>query len=692
MGDRHPLTQGQHPEGASGVSSSEINMTLSPYAELQHDLGEAYRKYKGYADIIAEGGPLAPQFYDSIFCSEVEKTAARSFGQPRPHMVGGNTQKPIEWTDVLREMLTPGDFQRQPNGMYRCCIRGSLIEITEANYTEILTGVTERLLQPLQNLSSAQKETRVRLKLGSDLYQTHHKLVQFANAVRTSLQALNSPPPIHVANPSSTGHEAQPPTPLSAPPKTSGREVIYISDSEGDNNGNSGNSNPAASALARCDPPGIIKTEPTGNDNPGIKEEPVNSGPSDVLPSIDSATDTKDFVLPADLLQRGFVNSASDSDDYVPPTDTLGSNSSDSVSDTGYAVSSTDIMLRYSTDYPNNMDDDVSSTHVSRRGSANWASDSNNDAQSIDHPGSNTIDSARDTNENAGLIAFILLRAAGNRMSNRNFDAGLVDSSTTFTVNNQNHVVENTDANTSANAISNVNANAESSGLTSEAVTQLVRPWLLNINNPDNANNDNAQSHSSGSGIPWQSKPEEASHSTGTAAGGKHGARSHDSKRPRAESSYNEEWSMPHPARRYSQLEEEEGPRFVKYLVEKGSTTTEVEEEYTQVFGVTRTAGAIFKKFKIKGAWALLKPLREAKKQKTMVPSPHYSTLIEKTLLTTAFSQPSLAMIDTHAHSMRFEPGGLRIQIGYRLMKWEGTGEEELKRVDRLEWLVGRSF
>ncbi|KAJ5836351.1 hypothetical protein N7447_002377 [Penicillium robsamsonii] len=404
MGDRRPLARGQHLEGASGVSSGEPNMTLSPYTELQHDLGEAYKKYKGYAEIIAKGGPLAPQFYDSIFCSEVEKTAARSFGQPRPHMVGGNTQKPIEWTDVLRKMLTPGDFQRQPNGMYRCCVRGSLIEITEANYTEILTGVTDRLLQPLQNLSNEQKETRVRLKLGSDLHQTHHNLVQ-----------------------------------------------------------------------------------------------------------------------------------SSDSDDYVLPTDALGSDSTGS----------------------------------------------------------------------------------------------------------------------------------------------LVHPWLLNINSPDNAIDVDAQSHSSGSDIPWQIKTSDASQSTDTSAENEHEARSHSSKRLRGGSFYNEEWSKTHPARRYSRLEEEEGPGFVKHLVNKGSTTTEVEEEYAQMFGVTRTVGAIFKKFKIKGAWALLKPLREAKKQKTMVPSPHYSTLVEQTLLTTTYSQPSLAMIDTHAHPVGFEPDGLRIQTDEVEGDWRGGIRED---------------
>ncbi|KAJ5164902.1 uncharacterized protein N7500_006732 [Penicillium coprophilum] len=690
MSDGRALIQGPVPGRASGVSSDETDIQLSPYPEVQRDLGEAYKKYAGYAEIIARGGPLAPQFYDSIFYSEVERTVARIFGEQGPHMVEGSTQRAIEWTDVLREMLTPGDFQRQPNGMYRCCVRGSLIEVTEANYIEILTGVTERLLQPLQNLSDEQKETRVRLKLSSYLHQTHQSLVQFANAVRTSIHGLNRPPPIHVANPVSARHEGQLSTPRSARPRTSAREVIHISDSGSDNNDTNGNPRPEASASARRGPPAIFKIEPN------IKEEPVNSHPSRVNASIDPVTDATEYVLPPDFLQRAPLDSASDSDDYIPPTDTQGSESTDSVSETGYAVSSTDESQAYSTDYLNNVGSGVVSSDVSQCDSAGRASDLINDTQPFNYHQGNAIASARDTNDDAGLIAFNLLRAASARMNNRNVDTGLVDRNITLAINN--HVLGNTNTNTGANVnaysntnhISNANANTEWSGLISEAVSQVVRPWLRNTHNPDDADND---SHSSGSDIPWNIKAEDAphstgrseiplniktedasqsagrsdvplniktedaAHSTGTAVVNEHGAKSHGSKRPRADSYVSEQGSKLAPAKRYSQLEEEEGPAFVRELVHKGSTTSQVEEEYAQMFGVHRTAAAIFKKFKTKGTWALLKPLREAKKQKTMVPSPfHYFALTEDTLLTTARSQPSLAALDTHAHPMGLEP------------------------------------
>lgn len=178
MDHHHPPTQVSDQVAAPSFLSGETDSMLSSYVALQSDLDEAYRKYLGYADIIGRGDLMAPLLGDSIFYPEVERTAARIFGEPRPRLVQGNVQAPIEWTDVLRESLTPGDFQRQENGMFLCRVRGSLIEVSEASYLEILTGVTERLLQPLQNLSDEQKETRARLKLGAYLHQTHESLVQ----------------------------------------------------------------------------------------------------------------------------------------------------------------------------------------------------------------------------------------------------------------------------------------------------------------------------------------------------------------------------------------------------------------------------------------------------------------------------------------------------------------------------------
>ena len=176
-GHRHP-TQVPDEVAKPGFLSGETDRTLSPYVAMQRDLDEAYRKYLGYAEVIGQDDLLAPLLGDSIFYPEAERTATRIFGEPRPRLVEGDFQAPIEWTDVLRELLTPGDFQRQENGMFLCSVRGSLIEVSEANCIEILTGVTERLLQPLQNLSDEQKETRVRLKLFTHLHETHDSLVQ----------------------------------------------------------------------------------------------------------------------------------------------------------------------------------------------------------------------------------------------------------------------------------------------------------------------------------------------------------------------------------------------------------------------------------------------------------------------------------------------------------------------------------
>ncbi|KAJ5796840.1 uncharacterized protein N7518_005380 [Penicillium psychrosexuale] len=194
MDHYHPPTQVPDQVATPGFSSGETDRMLGPYVALQSDLDEAYKKYLEYADVIGRGDRLAPLVGDSILYPEVERTAARIFGEPRPRLVQGNVQVPTEWTDVLRESLTPGDFQRQENGMFLCRVRGSLIEVSDANYLEILTGVTERLLQPLQNLSDEQKETRVRLKLGAYLHQTHDNALSIRNnhVVENTNANLNS--------------------------------------------------------------------------------------------------------------------------------------------------------------------------------------------------------------------------------------------------------------------------------------------------------------------------------------------------------------------------------------------------------------------------------------------------------------------------------------------------------------------
>lgn len=392
-----------------------------------------------------------------------------------------------------------------------------------------------------------------------------------------------------VANSSFTGrHEAQLPTPISAQrPVSSAPVVIYISDTDSDSDEKTG---------------GNIKTEAPES----AQSERVGIVENNRAESMRPETNELVKVESSEVVQGESIVSTSDTD-YVPSIDVFQSNLSDSVSET---------------------DDYVSSTDGSRRISTGSESDSDDDAPSIGVFRGNSNDSDNDEND-AGLVAYDILRLANSLVNDNNEGAGLVDSNTPSATNN--HAVENTDANTNANANANadentnanentnVNANAEPSGLASDVASDTIRPWLLNINTPGNADDD---AHSSGSDIPWKIKSGKRSHSTDTAEG-LDGIPSHGSKRRRAESPFSESGNKPRAAaKRYSQLEEDEGPAFVKSLVNRGSTGAEIEQEYSQVFGVFRSAGALFKKFETKGTWALLKSHRQATQQKTMVPSP----------------------------------------------------------------------
>ncbi|KAG0156149.1 hypothetical protein Pdw03_6949 [Penicillium digitatum] len=205
-------------------------MPLTPCTALQHDIGEAYRKSAAYAQVIANGGLLEPQLGNLLFYSEIEMTAARIFGQARPLMVECNIHRPIGWTNVLLQSLTSGDFKRQESGMYRCRVRGTLIEVSGVNYIEILSGVPQRLLQPLQCLLDERKEARVRFILRSYLHETHINLLAWYLHTRWMDLSLFS---IHPANPGYTGqNQPELPTQNSAQRLNSARSVIHISDTE----------------------------------------------------------------------------------------------------------------------------------------------------------------------------------------------------------------------------------------------------------------------------------------------------------------------------------------------------------------------------------------------------------------------------------------------------------------------------
>ena len=181
MAKHHDPDQGPNPitlPYASRPTSTQPMSRLMPYPVVQQAIGEAFRAYQPYGEIIERGGHLAPLFEDSLFHVEVERTVAKTFGTARPRLVMPNAQTPISWTDVLRASLSSSDFELQMDGMYRCLVRGALIEISPDNYFELLGGVTERLLQPLQNLSEKQREDRVRLKLSSYLHQTQETLTR----------------------------------------------------------------------------------------------------------------------------------------------------------------------------------------------------------------------------------------------------------------------------------------------------------------------------------------------------------------------------------------------------------------------------------------------------------------------------------------------------------------------------------
>ncbi|KGO71121.1 hypothetical protein PEX1_091790 [Penicillium expansum] len=572
MSDRDPPTREPDPARAPGVAQGGTSMPLAPYTALQHDIGQAYSKYVAYSQVIANGGYLAPQIGNLIFYNEVEKTAARIFGQAPPRMVEYNAYRPIVWTDVLLQSLTADDFDRQESGMYWCRVWGTLIEVSEANYIAILSDIPQQLLQPFRNLSDGQKETRVRFLLRSYLRETYNNLFQFSVAIGASIRALDGPHPIQASvyhtNPVYTGpNQTEPPNPNSAQRPNSAKSVVIISDAEGD------------------------RDEHT-QDNINVQAS-----------------------------EWGLLGDSTSDEDHVPSAHALASNSTGSESTTDYHSSSSENRPR--------------NTRIT-----------SDDEASIDVVRGNPGNPVNDDNAHTGFVTYRLF-LGNSQASSHNANAGLVDNNIPSATNN--HMVGTVDANGNIQENAHANDNSRPSGLTSGVTSRSIYPWLMNIETPvsedfyaqssdtDTSHEFKVEPASSDEG-PYGVEPydeesdeeesddekrgdeephDEASPSTDTTTEG-HGMRTHGSKRPQTETPPSESEIKPRTCVRYSQLEEAEGPEFVRCLVSKGSTCAEIEEEYSEKFGLFRSAAGLFKKFAIKGTWSILKHHEQAKRQKTM--------------------------------------------------------------------------
>ncbi|KAI1831405.1 hypothetical protein DTO006G1_7312 [Penicillium roqueforti] len=110
------------------------------------------------------------------FDSELEKALNKFFGGPPfflilPDTIEGHSKPStgkrackgrrhpivvVTWVDVLSEATTASQFQRQKNGMYRCHVKGRLIEVSAENYHFIALGYPQRMMN-FSYLSEAQR-------------------------------------------------------------------------------------------------------------------------------------------------------------------------------------------------------------------------------------------------------------------------------------------------------------------------------------------------------------------------------------------------------------------------------------------------------------------------------------------------------------------------------------------------------
>ncbi|KXG50177.1 uncharacterized protein PGRI_061440 [Penicillium griseofulvum] len=621
--DNIPPPEQANPAGATGAPSRR---PLGSFDELFVDLLEAYRRYREFAEAIYTGDDLSPLFPDdSLWLSDIYRVMMLIFGEPHPRVVGDQDpiQDTIQWTDVLSARLTPEDFQCQPNGMFQCRVRGVLIEIRATSYYDILSGVAERLLQPLQNLSGQDREVRIRMKLHVDLLRTFDTLVSFAHRVVESLMDLHRSQFVYTT----TEEEVvEPRTSASANP------IPNDPNSDSYNVNNDSDSQEAHNHA--------VKEETL---EPGVEQADLNLFDIPQYDPVDSAHDTHGHMSATQFLGQDHLDSASDSDEFLP---TLQSGSSYTHSNvtSDYAISASDVLERLSSDLSIDMDDGSSYFgDVSHDTTTISSGHTDNDDHAIHSPRENSIDPVR--GPDTMTVIQNSIQAAVEQVNRMEANAALPDSDTIRPVNNDAvSNMDSADANapeqpgtppnairnmdsadmnapeqpgTPSNAVRNMDSpNAitpEQPGTPSNAVSNLVGPWLENVSTPASAIGSNA--NPSEPEIPARTKTEEPTGPTVSAAENRDRIRPGGSKRPRVESPS----PVPKPRTfiKYTQNEEENALDFANRMIGARCTIEEFEREYAEEFGVSRTASAVCKRFQVKKSWAFLKPIRDAKKQKT---------------------------------------------------------------------------
>ncbi|KGO75852.1 hypothetical protein PITC_032980 [Penicillium italicum] len=674
MGDRDPLTRGPGVSRASGVAPAGISVPLTPYTMWHHDLGEAYTKYYAYAQVIANGGPLAPQLGNLILYSEVEESAARMFGQARPHMVEGNADRPILWTDVLLESLTPDNFTLQESGMYRCQVQGISIEVSGANYVDLLSGNPHQLLHPFQILSDEQKEARVRSILHTYLNETQKSLLKFDSEVRASLRALEESQPVQAPiHPTNSGHTGrnQPalPNPNPAPRINSAQSVISPSDAEnGGDEQTQDNINPEASEAAL----------------------------------LSDSTNDKDYVPSAHILTSnstgsenttGYISSSTDNpprqhhptsvtDDDEVPTEVLRGNSNYSVNESAGAGFTAFQILRVSFLAFNNIADPrlineyiafaVNNHVVGNRdanGSAHELANANDISESSGHVSDVTHrsiypwlmnvetpsiedDGAQSPGSNISVEIKSEPVSSDEERHDEEFDGEEPHDEEPHDeephdeepYDEEPHDEEPYDEEPYDEEPYDEEPYDEES-YDEESYDEEPydgEPYEKESNDEESNYEESCDGESYDmersdeesygeepygeefdDGEPYyeesddEEPQDEAARST-DAVPQDHGMKSHGSKRSQDEINPSESENKPLTDKRYSQLEGDEGPEFVQDLVDKGATCTEIEEEYSKLFGIFRSTADLFEKFAIIDGSGMFKSYERAKRQKTM--------------------------------------------------------------------------
>ncbi|PYH91980.1 hypothetical protein BO71DRAFT_292027, partial [Aspergillus ellipticus CBS 707.79] len=115
---------------------------------------------KVYLSVLDRRESLARHLHVPLLSTFIEERINSIFTRSNPlssQESGTGHSETLNWVDVVREFDIDGN-QPSRDGVHSCLLRGRLIDIPEADYAKLKTGILQQMIEPLPIADDVKKE------------------------------------------------------------------------------------------------------------------------------------------------------------------------------------------------------------------------------------------------------------------------------------------------------------------------------------------------------------------------------------------------------------------------------------------------------------------------------------------------------------------------------------------------------